>query len=64
MLQKLLVDGSEWKKNMLTFVKDLIKNHAEESDAGYILEVDVKYPKQLHEVTQQSTILTRKYDYL
>lgn len=64
MLQKLLVDGSEWKKDMLTFVKDLIKNHAEESDAGYILEVDVKYPKQLHEVTKQSTILTRKYDYL
>ena len=64
MLQKLLVDGSEWKKDMLTFVKDLIKNHAEESDAGYILEVDVKYPKQLLEVTQQSTILTRKYDYL
>ena len=64
MLQKSLVEGFEWRKDMLPFDKDLVKNHDEGSETGYILEVDVKYPKQLHEVTQQSTILTRKYNYL
>ena len=27
-----------------------IKNHNENNDKGYILEVDVKYPKRLHEL--------------
>ena len=38
MLQKLLVDSFKWTKGMLTF------------DKGHILEVDVKYLKQLHEL--------------
>ena len=38
------------KKNMLRFNEDFIKNYDEESDKGYILEVDVKYPKNLHDL--------------
>ena len=33
---------------MSKFNKEFIKNYDEDSDKGYILEVDVKYPKNLH----------------
>ena len=32
-------------KNMLKFNEDFIKSYDEDSDKGYILEVNVKYPK-------------------
>ena len=35
-----------WKK-ILKFNEDFIKRHDEDSDKGYILEADVKYPKNL-----------------
>ena len=43
MSQKLPVDGYKWKKNMLKF-------NVEDSDKGYIFEVDVEYPKNLHDL--------------
>ena len=33
---------------MLKFNEDFINNYGEDSDKGYILEVDVNYPKNLH----------------
>ena len=42
MPEKLPVDGLKWKKYMFKFNEDFIKNYE-----GYILEVDVKYPKIL-----------------
>ena len=50
MCQKLPVDGFEWEKNILKFNEDFIKNYDEDSDKGYILEVDVEYPESLHEL--------------
>ena len=35
---------------MLKFNEDFIKNYDEDSDKGYILEVDPKYPKNLHDL--------------
>ena len=33
---------------MSKFTEEFLKNYDEDSDKGYILEVDVKYPKNLH----------------
>ena len=48
MSQKLPESGFKWKKNMSKFTEEFIKNYDEDSDKGYILEVDDKYPKNLH----------------
>ena len=48
MSQKLPVSGFKWKKNMLEFNEEFIKNYDKDSDKGYILEVNAKYPKNLH----------------
>ena len=49
MSQKLPVDGFKWDKDILKFNEDFIKNFDEDSDKGYIPEVDVEYPKHLHD---------------
>ena len=50
MSQKLSVDGFKWKKNMLKFNEDFLRNYDEDSDKGYILELDAEYPKNLHKL--------------
>ena len=50
MSQKLTVNKFEWIEDTSKFNKDLIRNHNEESDEGYVLEVDVPYPEKLHEL--------------
>ena len=35
---------------MLKFNEEFIKNYDENSDQGNILEVDVEYPKNLHDI--------------
>ena len=39
--KKLPIDGFKWEKNMLKSSEDFIKNYDEDSDKGYIFEVDV-----------------------
>ena len=36
------------EKNTSKFTEEFIKNYDEDINKGYILEVDVKYPKNLH----------------
>ena len=43
MSQKFRVNNFECIKDTCQFNEDFIKNHNEESDAGYFLEVDVQY---------------------
>ena len=49
MSQKLPVGVFKWEKNMLIFNQKFIKNYNEDSNKGYILEVYVKYPINLHD---------------
>ena len=45
MSQKLPVNKFEWIEDTSQFNEDFIKNYYKESDEGYFLEVDVRYPK-------------------
>ena len=47
MSQKLPVNGFEWVEKLSEFDERFIKNYDENSDKGYIFEVDVEYPKNL-----------------
>ena len=49
MSQKLPVNDFEWieTNDLSTFNENFIKNYDENSDTGYILEVDIEYPKEL-----------------
>ena len=47
MPQKLPVNGFKWVKKLSKFNKDFIKSYDENSNVGYILEVDLEYPKNL-----------------
>ena len=47
--QKLPVNNFEWIKDTSQFNENFIKSYNEESDEGYLLEVDVKYLEKLHE---------------
>ena len=62
MPQKLPVGGFKWEKNILKFNGDFIKSYDEDSDKGYILEVDVKYPKNLHYLHNNLPFLPRKME--
>ena len=48
MSQKLPVNNFKWVEDTSKINEDFIKNNYENSKKGYILEVDVKYPKKLH----------------
>ena len=42
--------------------EDLIKNYDANNDKGYILEVDVKYPKRLHELHSDLSFLSERME--
>ena len=47
MSQRLPVNSFEWMEQLSEFDERFIKNYDENNDKGYILEVDVEYPKNL-----------------
>ena len=50
MIQPLPVHDFKFIKNVSKIAEESIKNYDEDSDKGYILEVDVEYPKNLHDL--------------
>ena len=55
------VNGFKWlDSNKIN--EDFIKNYNENNDNGYILEVDVKYPKRLHELHSNLPFLSERME--
>ena len=60
MSQKLPVNGFKWIKDVTEIDEKFIKNYDEDSDKGYILEVDVKYPRKLHDLHSDLPFLPKR----
>ena len=60
MSKKLPVDNFKWETDLSIFTEDFIKNYDEESDIGYLLFVDVRYPKSLREKHKYLSFLPEK----
>ena len=61
MSKKLPVNGFKWIDNN-EINEDFIKNYDENKDKGYIFEVDVKYPKRLHELHSDLQFLSERME--
>ena len=64
MSKKLPVNGFKWlDSNKINEInEDFIKNYDENNDKGYIFEVDVKYPKRLHELHSDLPFLSERME--
>ena len=67
MSKKLPVNGFKWTDTSETSAKhvineEFIKNYNENNDKGYIFEVDVKYPKRLHELHSDLPFLSERME--
>ena len=59
MYKKLSLNGYKWA-NVKEFDRDFIKNYDDNSDKGYLLEVDVEYPKELYSSHRDLPFCVRK----
>ena len=48
--KNLLVGCFKWVRDVSRIDEDLIKNYDENSDIGYFLQVNIEYPKKLHDL--------------
>ena len=60
MSQKLPVNDFKWIEDTSKINEEFIKNYDENNDKGYILEVDVKYPKRLHKLHSDLPFLPKR----
>ena len=58
--RKLPVNNFKWIEDTSRINEEFIKNYNENSNKGYILEVDVKYPKKLHDLHSDLPFLPRR----
>ena len=59
MSQKLHVDGFKWVKNTCQ-INRVHKDYNEDSNEGYIFEIDVEYFERLHEFHSNSPFSTKR----
>ena len=64
MSKKLPVNGFKWLDNdkINEINEEFIKNYNENDKKGYILEVDVKYPKKLHDLHSDLPFLPERME--
>ena len=60
MPQKLPVNNFKWVEDVSRMNEEFIKNYNENSSKGYFLEVDVKYPKKLHDLHSDLPFLPKR----
>ena len=60
MIQPLPVDGFDWMEDLSKIDEHFIKNYGEDSDKGYILEVDAGYLKNLHDLHSDLPFLLKR----
>ena len=49
--------GFEWEEDLSQFTEDMIKKLKDEQDVGFMLEVDLEYPEELHDKHDQVLVL-------
>ena len=60
MCKKLPVDNLKWVDDLSILTEDFIKNYDGDIDRGYILEVDVEYPKNIHKLHSDLSFLPER----
>ena len=60
MSQKLAVAGFKWVEDLSQFKEDFFHNYNENSNKGYFLEVDVEYPKNLFNLHNDLSFLSKR----
>ena len=60
MSKKVPTGDFQWIEDISIFTEDYIKNYNENSDTGYLLVVDVTYPKDLYEKHEYISFLPEK----
>ena len=60
MSKKLPVDGFKWVDDLSMFTEDFIKSYDQEGDVGYLLVVDIEYPKTLRMLHSDLPFLSDK----
>ena len=60
MFQNLPVNDFEWVEKLSEFDERFIKNYDENNDKGYILEVDVEYPKKVFNLHKDLPFLVER----
>ena len=61
MSKKLPVNGFKWTEYNI-IIEEFIKNYNENDKKGYILEVDIKYPKKLHDLHSDLPFLPERME--
>ena len=60
MSQKLPVNGFKWVEDTSRINEEFIKNYNENGNKGYILELDIKDPKKLHDLHSDLPFLPKR----
>ena len=60
MSEPLPVSDFDWMEDLSKLDEEFIKNYDDDSDKGYILEVDIEYSKNLHDLHSDLPFLPEK----